>query len=456
MTSAHTRTVDPIAVASADAAVQQVLLLMSACGWKVIVVDSPPGARKSTLVVTIADVRTGEHGEQVPIVTQSNAQSDDLVRALRTRFAGSGRLIGRLHNSTDYTVPDDLTGDPSLRFSTDVARLSDCAVIVAPAKKWAGVPASRYSWPFGIIDEAYQVSSRDLLDCADLFQALVAVGDPGQLSPFTTGDEALVRGVPVNPLVSAAHTLLASHPDAHIVALPVSWRLTPAAADLVSPAFYTTPFTAGTRTNARRMSLPRLGSADSVDAALGHAATTGWALLELPEAHMPTTDPRAVDTIASLVTRTLAAAGSCRDESGRIYPLDGGTIAVGVAHRAQRDAVRARLAAALRAQGIAPETVVVDTANRLQGRQYELVIAWHPMSGRRHATGFHVDAGRLCVLMSRHRQACVLVTRGGLREQLESFPQPAPLWLGEHQPAVDGWEANLTVLERLAPHRIAA
>ncbi|WP_432644254.1 hypothetical protein [Nocardia cyriacigeorgica] len=48
--------------------------------------------------------------------------------------------------------------------------------------------------------------------------------------------------------------------------------------------------------------------------------------------------------------------------------------------------------------------VAVNTANRLQGPEFEVVIVVHPLSGRRDATAFHLEAGRLCVLTSRHRQ----------------------------------------------------
>jgi hypothetical protein len=99
--------------------------------------------------------------------------------------------------------------------------------------------------------------------------------------------------------------------------------------------------------------------------------------------------------------------------------------------------------------------VVIDTANRFQGRKFDVVIAWHALSGRRDASAFHLEAGRLCVFLSRHRHACVAVGRAGTREVLERHPATEPLWVGEPPPAVDGWEATLEVLERLQPYRLA-
>jgi hypothetical protein len=50
----------------------------------------------------------------------------------------------------------------------------------------------------------------------------------------------------------------------------------------------------------------------------------------------------------------------------------------------------------------------------------------------------------------------VVVTRAGVREQLDAFPADEPVWLGADMPLVDGWEANHTFLERLEQFRVPA
>lgn len=447
--------VDRHAAQASAAVVDDVLAAVRSGRHRVTLVDSPPGAGKSTLVRTVA-AAVALGGQQVPIVSQTNAQADDLVRDLSRELADTAHRVGRLHAAAPYEPAQDLVTDPQVLLSTDLGALRGAAVIVAPAKKWAFVDSTTNTWPLGIIDEIYQMRGDALAEVADLFDALLAVGDPGQLSPFTTGDETLVRGSERSPLASAADVLLASHPHAHQRMLPVSWRLTPQAADLVSAAFYVKPFQAGTRAGARRLRFGRLGDHDVLDHVLGHAADTGWGMLELPEAYMPVDDPAAVNALAEMACRALLADGMCRDEHDRIYPLTPARIAIGVTHTAQKNQVRAVLNPLLAQHGLTPGSIVVDTANRLQGRQFELVLAWHPLSGRHDPSSFHIEAGRLCVLLSRHRQACVVVTRAGLQAQLDTHPQPEPLWLGERQLAVDGWEANLSVLERLAHHRVAA
>ena len=80
----------------------------------------------------------------------------------------------------------------------------------------------------------------------------------------------------------------------------------------------------------------------------------------------------------------------------------------------------------------------------------------HPLSGRRDATAFHLETGRLCVLTSRHRHACVVVCRAGVTELLDAHPSTEPVQLGVPVKFPDGWEANHAVLDHLARHRVPA
>ena len=168
---------------------------------------------------------------------------------------------------------------------------------------------------------------------------------------------------------------------------------------------------------------------------------------------MPQTDPEVVEAIVDVVTELLETDITIDDERGtrRLQPSN---IAVGVTHRDQRDHVLTGLQDARAKTGLPVDDVVVDTANVLQGREFEIVVVWHPLSGRRDASEFHLDAGRLCVLLSRHRQACIVVSRGGIRDQLAGHAPTEPVWLGEMAPVLDGWHAHLTVLDHLMQHAV--
>ena len=413
-------------------------------------VDSPPGAGKSTLVREIG--RRAAADGQVPIVVQTNDQGDDMVRGLVAdqragRGPDGGPRIGRLHGE-DYRPPADLAADPQVVFAKKIDDLHGCHLVVAPARKWAYVPDGR--WPFGIVDEAYQMRSDDLVPIGAMIERLLLVGDPGQLAPFTIADDTRFRGRPLSPLETAAATILTTHPDTARVALPVSWRLPAQAVALVSEAFYQQDFTAGTSPGERALVTATRAVATPAQAAVATAAAKGWAYCELDDFVMPPTDPEAVAALTEIVRELITTEITIRDEHGT-RPLQPNKVAVGVTHREQRDHVRHALNAAC---GPAGREVIVETANVLQGREFEVVVVWHPLSGRRDATQFHLDAGRLCVLLSRHRQACIVVSRAGVREQLMGHPSTDPVWLGETTPLVDGWHAHLTAMDLLDQHRI--
>jgi hypothetical protein len=325
-------------------------------------------------------------------------------------------------------------------------------VVIATAAKWAYVKDVE-PWRHAIVDEAYQMRSDALLQVAGLFERALFVGDPGQLDPFSVVGAEQWAGLSYDPSASAVVTLLAHNPGLPQHRLPVSWRLPATAAPLVSRAFYPyTPFRSGTGYGDRRLVFGVAGDGEGPDRVLDEAAESGWGLLELPARHTPRTDPEAVRAVALVVRRLLDRGGvtySAPDPDPA--PLTADRIAVGTAHRDQAAAVRGALAALGVATGVGG--VAVDTANRLQGREFDVTVVLHPLSGRPDATAFHLETGRLCVLASRHRHACIVVCRAGVTDLLDEHPSAEPVQLGVTVKFPDGWEANHAVLAHLAEHR---
>ncbi|KIZ18796.1 helicase [Streptomyces natalensis ATCC 27448] len=411
-----------------------------------VVVDSPPGAGKSTLVVRAAR-ELASAGRRLMVVAQTNAQVDDLV--LRLADKDPELPVGRLHSSEAGAVDPALADLPSVHTSAKVADLTGLPIVVSTAAKWAYTKVEE-PWQHAIVDEAYQMRSDALLAVAGLFERALFVGDPGQLDPFSVVGAEQWAGLAYDPSASAVATLLAHNPDLPQHRLPVSWRLPASAAPLVSDAFYPyTPFRSGTGHGDRRLAFGVAGDGSGVDRVLDEAAESGWGLLELPARRTPRTDPEAVRAVALVARRLLDRGGAATSEHGPdAVPLTAGRIAVGTAHRDQAAAVRAALAE-LGVQG-----VTVDTANRLQGREFDVTVVLHPLSGRPDATAFHLETGRLCVLASRHRHACIVVCREGVAELLDEHPSTEPVQLGVTVKFPDGWEAHHAVLAHLAEHRV--
>ncbi|MFB6632089.1 AAA family ATPase [Streptomyces sp. NPDC056362] len=412
-----------------------------------VVVDSPPGAGKSTLVVRAA-LELAAAGRPLMVVAQTNAQVDDLV--LRLAEKEPGLEVGRLHSSDSDPYDKALDDLENVRKSAKAGELAGLPVVLSTAAKWGHVKNVE-PWAHAIVDEAYQMRSDALLAVAGLFERALFVGDPGQLDPFSVVGAEQWAGLTYDPSASAVSTLLAHNPELPQHRLPVSWRLPASAAPLVSDAFYPyTPFRSGTGHGDRRLSFGVPSDGSGPDRVLDEAAESGWGLLELPARHTPRTDPEAVGAIALVVRRLLDRGGAAVSErSENPVPLTPDRIAVGTAHRDQAAAVRAALA------GLGVTGVTVDTANRLQGREYDVTVVLHPLSGRPDATAFHLETGRLCVLASRHRHACVVVCRAGVAELLDEHPSTDPVRLGVAVSFPDGWEANHAVLSHLEEHRVA-
>jgi hypothetical protein len=472
--------------AASARAVTDAILADLAKAERGVVVDSPPGAGKSTLVVAAA-ASLAERGERVMVVGQTNEQVDDLI----DRMAGEHGVlrIGRL-SAQDYTPAPRVARHPNVTARTALADLIDHPLVIATAAKWALLDTET-RWPWAIIDEAYQMRSDSLLRIARLFDKALFVGDPGQLDPFSTVETERWLGLNWDPMSSAVAVLLTNNPGIPVHALPVSWRLPATAAPAVSAAFYPfSGFTAATELSDRAMRwTTRPFGMTSFDLALQTAADTGWALYELPHRHTLRTDAEAVDACAELAARVLLRGAVAVSERGT-HDVTADRIAIGVAHRDQaaavRRALRARAAAYPVLSGSAPDNsglndtgpgnsgpgnsgldnsgpsssgrdvtkVVADTANRLQGREFDVMIMLHPLSGRRDATAFHLEAGRLCVLASRHRHACIVVARAGIPELLDAHPSAEPVHLGVPVKFPDGWEAQQSFMAHLARYRV--
>jgi hypothetical protein len=431
----------------AEQVIRAVLADLRSGAHRGVVVDSPPGAGKSTLVVRAAVELAATTGEPLMVVAQTNEQVDDLVERLAAPLASAvpGARIGRLSRA-GYEAPARIAELSNVDVDSDLAALGRPAVTISTAAKWSHV--KDHTWRWAIVDEAYQMRSDALLAIAPRFERALFVGDPGQLDPFSIVENDRWRGLTWDPMQSAVAVLLRNNPDISVHHLPVSWRLPHSAEKVVAEAFYPyTGFRSGTGPGERRLTFATKGFGDtSYDRVLEHAAATGWGLLELPARHTMRTDAEAVSAVAELARRLLQRGVTSHSERGE-QAVTAQRIAIGAAHRDQVAAIRAALG---------DDDVTVDTANRLQGREYDVTFVLHPLSGRRDATAFHLEAGRLCVLASRHRHACVMVARAGIRELLDAHPSSEPVHLGEPVKFPDGWAANQTVMAHLEVHRVRA
>lgn len=427
--------------AGLEAANQVVAAILNAALWcrhPAVLVNSPPGAGKTATVERVAGVGLGEFDMRLMITVQTNNQAFDLLFRLGTGFPA---LEFWFCHRQGLVIPDRVLALPNVHRTDDAHALpTGPMAVIGTAAKWAEVDDVHFE--LMVIDEAYQLREALFLQFSGLADRYLFIGDPGQLDPFTTAEIERWRSDPAGPHRSCVAAFIARRGQPTTFAFPVSHRLTEPSVALVQPAFYRTlPFEAVHLSGERELVLP-VGGISPVDRAVNGLATGAWSYLELPCAHTGMVDEEVADAVAAAVHALLDRRAQVHDEDGE-RPLIPAGIAVGCAHVAQTTAVASRL------RGPA-EAVTVDTANRLQGLEFDVTIMYHPLAGRIDATVFHLDSGRSCVLASRHRLGCLVVGRAGTGEMLERHGPTTERVLGiDEDPEHDGWEAQIAFLEGL-------
>lgn len=435
--------------ALADATVNDILRTQWQ-GVAALRLDSPPGAGKTGVVERLAGQALGLMGERCAIATQTNQQAFDLMRRLGQRYVS---LRFWLLTKKRLPVPAVVRALPNVTVVDDVMALppGPC-VVVANAARWSWV-SSAWTKAFDVlvVDEAFQLPDFRFLQIAGLARRVVLVGDPGQIDPIVRGQIERWAGDAAGPHIACPEALIARYPRLARERLPVSRRLPPDTVATIQPAFYPDlPFTALSAPGDRALRTASGGSSQ-IDRAID-LAVAGATLIqvELPPLMTGEYDPEAADTIVRTVEQLLARGASIVDD-GATRRLTPDMIGVACAHVSQANAVRERLATSLAA-------VSVDTGNRWQGLERPVMLVHHPLSGRGDASSFHLDAGRLCVMLSRHRVVCIVVTRGGVVDVLRRYSPEGNRPVGvERDAEYEGWRAHLTLQDGLrAAGRVVA
>src|SRR4051812_11727992 len=359
-----------------------------------VVLSAPAGAGK-TGVVSEVTRRASQQKMRVSVGTPTNEQAFGLVRRL-SPVLGKSRIT--YLPAASISVPDDIRALPNVRI-VDSNGAVGAEVLVATIDKLGDAFARQKLHGFDglILDESFQADSRRYYCVADLAPTHLLVGDGGQLSPFSNYEEAdRWRGLPEDPLQTSVGVLLRNHPTTRVQVLPMSRRLDARAVPIARAFYPTLPFGAAVLEGVRELDLSRATASPrerALDAALEHAAASGWAHLELPAAPVLRIDPGSIELLVALVRRLFARKPRVRCEREQSKAaLRQSRIAVGVSHNDQKDLLRV----ALDNKGFSG--VVVETANKLQGLEFDVVFAWHPLAGMVDADEFHLDPGRLCVL----------------------------------------------------------
>lgn len=439
------RELDGVAVAAADLVVKAAIneFLDAAGSRRAVVVTAPAGAGKSGLVVRAVGAAR-KNKLRVAVVTPTNEQALGLAARLA---ADHPKQTITLLPKNDLEIPESLLRRKNFKVVKSLqANGSD--VLVGTLAKLGDAFGRDHLAPLDLllVDESYQANASAYYAVGHLAPTHLLVGDGGQLSPFSTIKDAdHWRGLQEDPLQTAVGVLLRNHGTTPVHKLPISRRLDSRAVPIAQAFYAGLTFAAAVRPGVRKLQLSKSTKQGSIDHALDAAATNGWAHLVLPDALTLSADPAIIEHIVALVGRLKSRKARVRCER---YPeWSEPRIAVGVSHNDQKDQLRAALQAA------GHPGVQVDTANRLQGLEFDIVIAWHPLAGLPEADEFHLDPGRLCVLLTRHRHACIVIGRSGDRNLVKGVPPKSPSYVGwDHDPLLDGWSVHEEIFLALDKH----
>ncbi|MBL8806182.1 MAG: hypothetical protein JNN22_04980 [Rhodospirillales bacterium] len=407
-----------------------------------VVLNSPPGAGKTGVAERLAVQGMGVMRERVMLTTQTNEQAFDLARRLCRGFS---RLPFHLMASKSLAIPPNVAS-PNLTVIHSAGDLPDGpCVVIGNSAKWSWLDSDQRLFDLQVVDEAYQLPDYRYHQIAGLASRQVLIGDPGQIDPVIQSEIERWRCDPAGPHVPAPRALLQRHPTLRPLSLPVSRRLVQDTINFLQPAFYPTmPFVAMEPVRSLNFTTPGIAPMDTpLDAVVGGASL---AFVELPAMQTGEVDPELANEIVWTVRRLLMRGATILGENGESVLVTPDMIGIACAQVAQVNAIRERLGDDL-------ANVFVESANRFQGLERPLMFVQHPLSGRADATSFHLDAGRLCVLLSRHRVACWIFGREGISRQLRRYAPKGDRSLGiSDDPEFEGWHANMTLMQALSRH----
>lgn len=401
-------------------------------GGKLAVVKAPPGSGKTHTLIEVLSALASD-GMQIAVAAQTNSQADDIC--LRWAKDHPQVQVARF-SSSGLKAPEDFPS--SVHWVTDKKELPHGpGITVATTAKWS---LTDLAAPYDLlaIDEAWQMSWADLMQCALVSAKFLMIGDPGQIPPVVPIDVRRWETSPRAPHEAAPQVVLAE-PTLESVrfvgSLPACRRLPNESVDFVKP-FYDFDFAAYVAAGARGLDM-----ASPWSAAL--AAGRPLALTIPTPTHGPPIEvDHEIAAAAAKVVGELLGGGVVLRLGDEQRALKAADIGVTSSHRVMNSALSAAL-------GSWANEIRVDTPERWQGLERPVMIAVHPLSGVADPSAFDLETGRLCVMASRHEVAFIMLTRDHVGETLRNYVPSAEQAPGRPDTVGRGHDAHLKFWTRL-------
>jgi hypothetical protein len=366
-------------------------------GDRVSLIESPPGAGKTTLICEALYhlLRDSELTIVVACPTRDGA------------FDLASRLVKTL--GTDKDAPKviwSVKGMTMPEGSHEFTPMGTRSVIVRTTASCKFKPPAV---DLLIFDEAYQTTYSDAAKAASSAQQILMVGDPGQIGPVVRVNTRFWDHLRFNP-ANRAPEAFAKMKNAVILHMDATFRVGQETVEVIAPLY-------GFDFVSKR---PERHMLDSAGNRLGEIESLR--IKPIPTRSHFGTMSAVTDYALSFVGTTARSF----DEDGNPVDevIEAKDVAIVVPHNDQSSALSALLrnssAPNLPYPG-AGEAVYVGTADRAQGGQWKVVVALDPMLGHARAGSHQLALGRLCVMLSRHTHHLTWIHDGEWEEKFKAI-----------------------------------
>lgn len=379
-----------------------------------LLIQGPPGTGKTTLIAALVRECLA-HDERVLLAAGTNTAVDNIVLALKR--AGLGDHVVRIGNplrvddAIHENLPEERAADENL--NTYVRRLREtlleAPVVAATASTWTrGTWEDSLQFEVAIVDEAGQMTLPATLAPLRFAPRFVLIGDHKQLPPVVQSEGRRRMSEPDVDDASAPPRLSRSLFEELIVAdaarggdativLTEQYRMNADICQLASDRWYDSRLRPGTPAIATaRLSLPGILPDDDLASVRSPESPVIWLDVPVVAGGPPRQNPREANLIADLLAGYLEA-GLNWSQVGVIAPF-----------RAQVAAIRRALAQQLGDAARAHVRSTVDTVDRFQGQERDVIIV-SLCAYDRFVPDLLRDERRLNVAVTRARHKLILL-----------------------------------------------
>ena len=412
-----------------------------------IVISAPPGAGKTRMVEDLSLAMVYGTGETVCVAATTVAQVADIAR----RIASATLADVTIYGASGASIPDGLDElgvewTSNAKAATQALRAG--RVVVCSVAKLAATGSLHDQADWLIVDEAWQVPDYVAASVTGVGRHLVLIGDSGQIPPVVRVDTSRWADAADGPHLAAPVALRARFGDevaSH--RLVASRRVPTSTAAVLGPIFYPEcPFGSLSPLASLQWKSARTSASGGSGGVLLDRLGSGSSLMMAQCAGGPTpvaTERAVVDACVNVV-REISSCGPLRvDNGGVATPIGSEGIGVVCPRVHQVAAVRAGLA------HVGLGTVRVETAERWQGLEREIMVALHPASSAGESGRFGLDAGRMCVMTSRHRLACVVVADDRVEASITGAASSGRILTSGADEETRGWVSHLALIDAL-------